>query len=131
MWTRPSLALLAVAALNALAAIAAGAFGAHGLEGRIDAHRLEVWETAARYHVYGALGMAVCAVVARLGLGGAVRAGWVMAVGTGIFAATLYALAASGVKWLGAITPVGGVLMMAGWAWLAVEAWRERARVSE
>ena len=122
-WNR----LLAAAAANVLVAIAAGAFGAHGLEGRIDAHRLDIWETAARYHVYGGLGMALCAVVAKLGIGGAMRAGWVMQAGAAIFAISLYVLAASGVKVLGAITPIGGALTIIGWAMLAVAAWRARA----
>lgn len=125
-WSRAALTLLAAAALNALLAIAAGAFGAHGLDGRIDARGLEVFEIAVRYHVYHALGMALCAVAARLGLAGAIRAGWLMQLGVAIFAGTLYALALSGVKVLGAITPLGGVLMMAGWALLALAAWRAR-----
>jgi len=112
--------LLAVAALNALVAVAAGAFGAHGLEGRLDAHHLDVFETAARYHMYHALGMGLCATA------GATRAGWVMQAGVAIFSGTLYALALTGTRWLGAITPIGGVLMMAGWLLLALAAWRSR-----
>jgi uncharacterized membrane protein YgdD (TMEM256/DUF423 family) len=126
-WSRPALALLTAAALNALVAIGAGAFGAHGLEGRLDAHHLAIWETAARYHMYGALGMALCAIVARLGLTAAARAGWVMQAGVAIFAASLYALATSGVKVLGAITPLGGLLVLVAWAMLALAAWRARA----
>jgi uncharacterized membrane protein YgdD (TMEM256/DUF423 family) len=128
-WSRAALALLACAALNALVAIAAGAFGAHVLEARLDAHHLAIFETAARYHVYHALGMALCAVAARLGLDAAVRAGWCMQAGLAIFAGSLYALALSGVKVLGAITPIGGVLMMTGWALLALAAWRVRSRM--
>jgi uncharacterized membrane protein YgdD (TMEM256/DUF423 family) len=112
--------LLAAAALNALVAVAAGAFGAHGLEDRLDARHLEIFETAARYHMYHALGMGLCA------LAGATRAGWVMQAGVAIFAGTLYVLALSGVGWLGAITPIGGALMMVGWGMLAWEAWKRR-----
>jgi uncharacterized membrane protein YgdD (TMEM256/DUF423 family) len=122
IWTH----LLAAAAVNALVATAAGAFGAHALESRLDERRLAIWETAARYHMYGALAMALCAVAAKLGVDGAARAGWVMQVGVALFAATLYALALSGVKVLGAITPLGGALMMIAWAMLAIAAWRSR-----
>jgi uncharacterized membrane protein YgdD (TMEM256/DUF423 family) len=114
--------LLAVAAANALVAVAAGAFGAHALDERLDERSLEVFEIAARYHMYHALGLGLCAVV------GARRAGWVMLIGVAIFAGTLYAVALSGVKVLGAITPLGGALMMAGWAGLAIAAWRSRTR---
>ena len=108
-WSRPALALLAAAALNALVATVAGAFGAHVLEGRLDAHHLDIWQTAARYHMYHALGMGLCSVV------GASRAGWVMQAGVAVFAGSLYALALSGVDVLGAITPFGGVAFIAGW----------------
>jgi uncharacterized membrane protein YgdD (TMEM256/DUF423 family) len=113
-------ALLAAAALNALVAVMAGAFGAHGLEASLDAHHLEIWETAARYHVYHALGMGLCAVA------GAPRAGWTMQAGVAVFSGTLYLLAVTGAKWLGAITPLGGLGMMAGWLLLAIAAWRSR-----
>lgn len=112
---RPARLLLAAAALNALVAVIAGAFGSHALEARLDERALEVFEIGARYHMYHALGMGLCAVA------GAIRAGWVMQAGVAIFAGTLYALALSGVKVLGAITPIGGLLMMVGWALLA---WR-------
>jgi uncharacterized membrane protein YgdD (TMEM256/DUF423 family) len=125
-WSRPALTLLAAAAVNAFVAIAAGAFGAHGLEGRLDAHHLDIWETASRYHLYAALGMALCAIVARLGLPGASRAGWVMQAGAALFSISLYLLATTGVKLLGAITPLGGALVLASWAMLALAAWRAR-----
>lgn len=112
--------LLAVAAVNALLAVAAGAFGAHGLEEQLDAHHLDIFETAARYHMFHALGMGLCA------LAGAARAGWVMLAGVALFSGTLYALALTGAKWLGAITPIGGLLMMIGWLLLAIAAWRSR-----
>jgi uncharacterized membrane protein YgdD (TMEM256/DUF423 family) len=125
-WPRNALALLAAGALNALVAVAAGAFGAHGLQSRLDEKHLGIFETAARYHMYHALGMALCALAARSGLAGAVRAGWVMQAGVAIFAGTLYALAVTKVKILGAITPIGGLLMMIGWVMLAWAAIRAR-----
>ena len=124
-WPRNALGLLAAGAINALVAVAAGAFGAHGLEKRLDEKHLGIFETAARYHMYHALGIALCALAARAGLAGAVRAGWVMQAGVAIFAGTLYALAVTKVKILGAITPIGGLLMMIGWvllAWAAIKA---------
>lgn len=123
-WPRGARALLAAAAINAAVAVAAGAFGAHGLRERLDARALEVFEIAVRYSLAHALGMAVCALAARAGIRGAVRAGWVMQAGVVLFAGTLYALALSGVKVLGAITPVGGVLMIVGWVLLAIAAMR-------
>ena len=117
--------LAALGAINALVAVAAGAFGAHALKERLDAHRLEVFETAARYQMYHALGMFAAAWLATRGL--STTAGWIMQVGVAIFAGSLYILALTGQKWLGAITPIGGVLMIAAWAMLAWGAW-SRAR---
>jgi len=111
--------------LLALTAVAAGAFGAHGLRGRIPADLLEVFETAARYQMYHALAL--------LGVAWAVShwanpltsaAGWLFIGGTVIFSGSLYVLALSGTRWLGAVTPIGGVLFLAGWACLAFAAWR-------
>ncbi len=123
MWTHPARTLLALAALNAFVAVAAGAFGAHVLESRLDAHHLDIFETAARYHIYHALGIALCAVCARLGLR-TILAGWLMQSGIAVFSLSLYALALSGLKPLGAITPLGGALLLAAWATLALAAWR-------
>jgi uncharacterized membrane protein YgdD (TMEM256/DUF423 family) len=120
------LRLAALGAINALIAVAAGAFGAHALKDRLDAHRLDVWETAARYQMYHALGMLACAWLASRTLHLASTAGWVMQAGIVVFSGSLYALALSGQKWLGAITPIGGLAMMAGWALLAVAAFRAR-----
>jgi len=106
------------AALVALA-VAAGAFGAHALKARLSADHLTVFETGARYHMYGALGVLVLALALERGLGD-VRAGWLLVVGTAIFAGTLYALALSGLKVLGAITPIGGAAMIAAWLWTVV-----------
>lgn len=118
MWTRPARLLLALAALNALVAVAAGAFGAHVLESRLSERHLAIFETACRYHVYHALGMALCAVLARLGLR-TLRAGWTMQAGIALFAVSLYILALTGQKFLGAITPLGGALLLTSWALLA------------
>jgi uncharacterized membrane protein YgdD (TMEM256/DUF423 family) len=111
------------AVLGALA-VAAGAFGAHALRGRITPEHLAVWETAARYHLVHAVLL--------------VFIGWALpaprnlvpfaliACGTVIFAGTLYALVLSGLRWLGAITPLGGLALIAGWLALAWAVWSSR-----
>ena len=114
-------ALVATGAINAGLAVAAGAFGAHGLRDRIEPRALEVFETAARYQMYHALAMILCAVLAT---SGARTAGWIFQAGIVVFSGSLYALALSDVKILGAITPLGGLAFLAGWAWLAITALR-------
>jgi len=96
-------------------AVILGAFGAHGLKAVLATHgTLDVWQTASHYHLIHA------AVLLMLALTGASRWGWnSMLVGTTIFSGTLYVLAVTGVKWLGAITPIGGVFMIAGWLLVA------------
>jgi uncharacterized membrane protein YgdD (TMEM256/DUF423 family) len=112
--------LAAVGAVNAVLAIAAGAFGAHGLRARIDARRLEIFETAARYHMYAALGMILAGVIAAGGARLAGTGGWVLQAGIAVFSGSLYALALTDVKKLGAITPFGGLALMAGFVLIAV-----------
>ncbi len=97
-------------------AVATGAFGAHGLANRVDARMIEVWETAARYQMYHALAMfAVAWLVTQTQATSATVAGWSFFAGTLIFSGSLYILVLSGVKWLGAITPIGGTIMIVGW----------------
>ena len=108
--------LLAAGAINALVAVAAGAFAAHGLKSRLELTALETFETGARYHMYHALGMILCAVIAT---SSARTAGWILQAGIAIFSGSLYALALTDVKILGAITPIGGLAFLAGWAYLA------------
>lgn len=112
------------AALAALA-VAAGAFGAHGLRGRLTPDLVEVFETAARYHMYHALGLlAVAWAAARWPSGTVTLAGWLMVTGIVVFSGSLYVLSLTGMRWLGAITPLGGLALMAGWVALAVAVWR-------
>jgi uncharacterized membrane protein YgdD (TMEM256/DUF423 family) len=113
--------LLAAGAINAALAVGAGAFAAHGLRERLAPRALEVFETGARYHMYHALGMILCALVAT---SGARTAGWILQGGIAVFSGSLYALALTDLKVLGAITPLGGLAFLAGWAWLAVTALR-------
>jgi len=113
--------LIALGALNAAIAVAAGAFAAHGLRDRLEARALEVFETGARYHFYHALAMILVGVMV---LRGASTAGWLFQGGIVVFSGSLYALALTDVKILGAITPLGGLAFLAGWSWLAWSAWR-------
>lgn len=119
----PDRTLLAAGAINAIVSIAAGAFGAHALRTRLEPRPLEVFETAARYHMYHALGMVLCALAVAAGVK-ATGAGWVMQAGIAVFSGSLYALALTDVKVLGAITPIGGTLMLVALAWTAITAVR-------
>lgn len=106
-------------ALSALIAVGAGAFGAHGLRARLGPDLLAVFETAARYQMYHALALLAAAGAATRWPGPwPIRAGWLFVAGTVIFSGSLYALALSGVRWLGAVTPFGGVAFLAGWGCL-------------
>ena len=106
-------------------AVAAGAFGAHGLRGRLEPDMLAVFETAVRYQMYHALALlAVAWAATRWPDAGAGLAGWLFVAGTVVFSGSLYVLALSGVRWLGAITPVGGLCFLAGWGVLAWTVWR-------
>ena len=115
----------AVGALLALLAMGAGAFGAHALESRLSEDDLDIWQTAARYHVYHALGLLAVAFAAdKWGGRGPDVAGWLFVVGILLVSGSLYRLSLTGVKWLVAVTPLGGVALLGGWAALAVTALR-------
>jgi uncharacterized membrane protein YgdD (TMEM256/DUF423 family) len=116
---------LAIGSLSAFLAVAAGAFGAHALREAVSPDRLEVWETAARYQMYHALGLLVVAYLAGQKTTGPARiSGWLFVVGTVLFSGSLYALTVTGITWLGAITPLGGLAFLAGWLVLAWGVWR-------
>lgn len=108
---------LRTAAVFGFLAVALGAFGAHGLKPRLVANdTLEIWKTAVDYHFYHAL------VLLFLSLCPGVPRGmtWSFASGIVVFSGSLYLLALTNVRWLGAVTPVGGVAFLVGWAWLFV-----------
>jgi uncharacterized membrane protein YgdD (TMEM256/DUF423 family) len=114
---------IVIGAVSGFLAVALGAFAAHGLKRRLDADRLGVFETGARYQMYHALALVlVGALVDRAPSSGLTAAGWLFCAGTILFSGSLYALALSGIRKLGAITPLGGVAFLAGWALLAVAA---------
>jgi len=114
-------------AISGFLAVAAGAFGAHALKARLGAGLLEVFETGARYQMYHALALlAVAAALTRSTASPCLLAwaGWLFVGGTVLFSGSLYALALTGVRVLGAITPLGGVAFLAGWACFALAAWK-------
>jgi uncharacterized membrane protein YgdD (TMEM256/DUF423 family) len=114
---------LAMGAALAGLAVAAGAFAAHGLRARLAPDLLVVFETGARYQMYHALGLlAVAWVVGRTPA--AALAGWLFVAGVVLFSGSLYALALTGTRALGAVAPLGGLAFLAGWFVLAWVAWR-------
>jgi uncharacterized membrane protein YgdD (TMEM256/DUF423 family) len=118
--------MLFAGSLSAGIAVALGAFGAHGLRARLSPEMLEVWETGARYQMYHALALlAVAWAAARLPASSLPGwAGGLFIAGTVLFCGSLYVLALSGRLWLGAVTPLGGLAFLAGWACLALAALR-------
>jgi uncharacterized membrane protein YgdD (TMEM256/DUF423 family) len=112
-------------AISAMLAVAAGAFGAHALRSRLTPEYLAVFETAARYQMYHALALlAVAWAVSRWASFLPVIAGWLFVAGTVLFSGSLYILALTGARWLGAVAPLGGAAFLAGWICLAVAAIR-------
>lgn len=110
-------------ALSGAIGVAAGAFGAHALRARVEPRMLEVFETGARYQMYHALAMLAAAWMVSRFPGALMNAsGWLFMAGTVLFSGSLYAMALTGVRALGVITPLGGVCFIAGWACIALAA---------
>ena len=115
-------------ALLALLGVAAGAFGAHALRGRLDASQLQVFETAVRYQLVHALALFVVGATGRSApRGGTGAAGLLLLAGVLLFSGSLYVLVLSGTRAWGAVTPFGGVCLLAGWLVLARAYWPGRA----
>jgi len=111
---------LFVGALAGFVGVALGAFGAHGLRNRLSPEMLAVFETGVRYQMFHALAILITAIALARIDGWAVRAaGWSFAAGIVLFSGSLYLLALTGVRSLGAVTPLGGLAFLAGWALLA------------
>jgi uncharacterized membrane protein YgdD (TMEM256/DUF423 family) len=108
-------------ALWGLAGVGLGAFGAHGLKSVATEQGLAWWETGARYHLFHAAALCVLGLVQLHKAGGDV-AGWSFLLGSALFSGTLYAMALGAPRWLGAVTPIGGLGMMLGWLLLALHA---------
>jgi len=111
-------------AVNALLAVGAGAFGAHALRERLEPRLLEVFETGARYHLIHALGLIAMSWLCSRAAPLAPVAGALMLAGIVLFSGSLYALALTGVRTFGAITPIGGFCFLAAWAIAAYAAFR-------
>ncbi|HEY3740518.1 MAG TPA: DUF423 domain-containing protein [Bryobacteraceae bacterium] len=105
----------ALAAFLLAAAVGLGAFGAHALKERLDSYSLEVWEKAVFYHFIHALGMLIVASMAKLREPRADLICWLLLAGILLFSSSLYLLALTGTRALGAVTPLGGVAFLAAW----------------
>lgn len=117
---------IVLGAIAGAAGVALGAFGAHALKARLAPDLLAVWQTAVQYHFWHALGLVAIGVLAlHLPASAALKwAGWLMVAGLVFFSGSLYVLALSGARWLGAVTPFGGVAWIAAWVLLAVAVWK-------
>ena len=114
---------LLLGAIAAFLAVILGAFGAHALRGRLSPGMLAVFQTGVQYHVYHALALIlVSAIMGRMSGWLIQTAGWCFVAGIVLFSGSLYLLAATGVTVLGAITPIGGLAFLIGWACLAFAA---------
>lgn len=123
---------IATGAWGLALAVAIGAFGAHGLRGRLDEYSMNIYERAVFYHFVHALGILIVAAVTEAGLLNRPAGVWVcrlLAVGVVLFSGSLYVLALSGNRMLGAITPFGGVAFIAAWVVLAISVARSRSPV--
>ncbi len=117
---------LTLAALFLFVAVGTGAFGAHALKTRLEPDLMAVYQTAVQYHFWHALGLLAVGVllIQRPESGALAWSAWLLVAGLVLFSGSLYALALTGVRAFGAVTPVGGVAFLAGWAALAWAAWR-------
>jgi uncharacterized membrane protein YgdD (TMEM256/DUF423 family) len=116
---------LAIAAIFGGLSVAAGAFGAHALKERLSERSLEIFETAAQYQMYHALALLLVALLLTqedFPQPVLVASGWTFIIGILIFSGSLYALSLTGIKVLGAITPLGGAAFIAGWGTLVIAA---------
>jgi uncharacterized membrane protein YgdD (TMEM256/DUF423 family) len=118
--------IFALGSISGGVSVALGAFGAHILKGRLGADMLANFETGVRYQMYHALALlAVAWAIGRWPDSGLpVASGWLFVAGTLLFSGSLYVLSLTGVRWLGAITPLGGVAFVAGWLCLLLTAFR-------
>jgi len=107
--------------------VALGAFAVHGLKGSLDAELMGIFEVGVRYQMYHAFALLAVGWAQTRWPGKVLTAGgWLFVAGTALFSGSLYALSLSGLRWFGAITPVGGLALLAGWLCLAWAAWRGR-----
>lgn len=107
-------------------AVLLGAFGAHSLKKILSGEMLAIYETGVTYHFYHAIGLLVIGIAARYLPGSTLLSwsGWLMLAGIVLFSGSLYLLSISGTRWLGAVTPVGGLCFIAAWIVFAVTVWK-------
>ncbi|MBD2082591.1 DUF423 domain-containing protein [Leptolyngbya sp. FACHB-17] len=118
---------LSIGAILAAISVAGGAFASHALKGKLDDRALAVFETGARYQMYHAIALVLVALfISRTEFADPLltASGIAFIVGIVLFSGSLYALSLSGVKWLGAVAPLGGTAFIVGWVCLAISAWR-------
>jgi uncharacterized membrane protein YgdD (TMEM256/DUF423 family) len=117
---------ITLASLSGMFAVGFGAFGAHALKNRLDDYSLGVFQTAVQYHFYHSLALLAVGVIALSQPGTALlrSSGWLFVIGILVFSGSLYLLSVTGQRWLGAITPLGGLAFIAGWGCLAAAAWK-------
>jgi uncharacterized membrane protein YgdD (TMEM256/DUF423 family) len=106
---------MAVAALLGALGVILGALGAHGLEGRLSSDQLESWNTAVRYHLLHSVALLALALFGAASGRSIQLPGWLFSLGILLFSGSIYLLAMTGQRWLGPVTPVGGLLFIAGW----------------
>lgn len=106
--------------------VAAGAFGAHALKEILDAPMLQVFDTATRYVMYHAFGLCIVSwAIDRYPGQGLAKSGWLFIVGILLFSGSLYMVSLAGIRWMGAVTPIGGLAFLAGWILLGWGVWRD------
>lgn len=116
---------LAISSVLGGLAVATGAFASHGLKNQLPERMLEIFETGVRYQMYHALALLGVALLLSRAEAQSIwltAAGWAFIAGVVLFSGSLYALSLSGIKWLGAVAPLGGVALIAGWGCVAIAA---------
>ena len=126
---------IAMASISGFLAVVFGAFGAHGLKNRLTPDLMDVWQTAVQYHFWHTLALlgtgillSQASLLQNFQSNYLVISGWLFAAGIVIFSGSLYVLCLSGARWLGAITPIGGTLWLAAWAFLFFHTWQNQIR---
>jgi uncharacterized membrane protein YgdD (TMEM256/DUF423 family) len=117
---------LALGTAFAGSGVAAGAFGAHAIKGILDVPMLQAFETATRYQMYHAFGLCIVSwAIDRYPEQRLEHTGWLFTIGILLFSGSLYVVSLAGIRWLGAVTPIGGLAFLAGWALLGWRIWRD------
>jgi len=123
--TSKPISLVSIGSVMMAIGVALGAFGAHGLEEMLEqAGRTDTFETAVKYHFYNSLGIILIGIICKMHPGSFKLSGWLIFFGTIIFSGSLYILCFTGITILGAITPIGGVLLIIGWLIAAKDAFK-------